>query len=75
MILPGKHMKLSRSILNVSSVLIQNINNGQTVATLYNKAISDPNIRTYEIFIMGLDLLFIFGLITLDDDGILRLKK
>ena len=75
MILPGKHIKLSRSILNVSSVLIQNIDNRQSIATLYNKTISNPNIRTYEIFIMGLDLLFIFGLITLDDDRILRLKK
>ena len=75
MILPGKHIKLSRSILNVSSVLIQNIDNKQSIATLYNKTISNSNIRTYEIFIMGLDLLFIFGLITLDDDRILRLKK
>ena len=75
MILPGKHIKLSRSILNVSSVLIQNIDNKQSITTLYNKTISNSNIRTYEIFIMGLDLLFIFGLITLDDDRILRLKK
>lgn len=76
MILPGKHIKLSKSILNVGSILLDDINNRQTVSLLWDKIRIHPEIQTFERFTLGLDLLFTLGIIDVNEQGmIIRMKK
>jgi len=76
MILPGKHIKLSKSILNVGSILLEDINNRQTVSLLWDKIRIHPEIQTFERFTLGLDLLFTLGIIDVNEQGmIMRMKK
>lgn len=72
MILPGKHIKLSKSILNLGSILLEDLNNKQTVSLLWDKSRLHSEIQTFERFTLGLDLLFIVGLIDVNERGIIE---
>lgn len=72
MILPGKHTKISKSILNVGSILLEVLNNRQTISLLWDKTRLNPKIHTFERFTLGLDLLFTLGLVDVDNQGIIK---
>ena len=65
--MPGKHVSVSRSILNVGASLLQNIDGSQTVTMLWDKARARPEVGTFERFTLGLDMLFAVGLVTYRD--------
>lgn len=75
MILPTKHIKLSNSLLNVGATLLKHINGAQTVTLLWNEARILPEIKTFERFTLGLDLLFMMDLIEFKDGLLRRLEK
>ncbi len=75
MILPTKHIKLQNCILNLGSVLLNNITGKQTVTLLWDKARELPEVKTFERFTLGLDLLFTLGLIDFNEGIIVRLKR
>lgn len=75
MILPTKHIKLQNCILNLGSVLLNNITGRQTVTLLWDKARELPEVKTFERFTLGLDLLFTLGLIEFKEGIIVRLKE
>ena len=58
MILPSKHIKLSNCILNVGAILLKKLDRERTVSMLWDSVRAKPEIRTFERFVMGLDLLF-----------------
>lgn len=67
MILPGKHVSVSRSILNAGAALLQNIDGSQTVTMLWDEARAWPEVGTFERFTLGLDMLFAIGLVRYRD--------
>ena len=75
MILPTKHIKLQNCILNLGSVLLNNITGKQTVTLLWDKARELPEVKTFERFTLGLDLLFTLGLIDFKEGILVRLKE
>jgi len=75
MILPTKHIKLQNCILNLGSVLLNNITGRQTVTLLWDKSRELPEVKTFERFTLGLDLLFTLGLIEFKEGIIVRLKE
>jgi len=75
MILPTKHIKLQNCILNLGSILLNNITGKQTVTLLWDKARELPEVKTFERFTLGLDLLFTLGLIDFNEGIIVRLKE
>ena len=75
MILPTKHIKLQNCILNLGSVLLNNITGRQTVTLLWDKARELPEVKTFERFTLGLDLLFTLRLIEFKEGIIVRLKE
>lgn len=75
MILPTKHIKLQNCILNLGSILLNNITGKQTVTLLWDKARELPEVKTFERFTLGLDLLFTLGLIDFKEGIIVRLKE
>jgi len=75
MILPNKHTTLSNSILNLGAVLLENITDKQTVTILWDKSRIQPEIRNFERFTLGLDLLFSMGLIEFNEGLIVKVRK
>jgi hypothetical protein len=72
MILPSKHTKLSNSLINTGAVLLNRLDSDYTVTLLWDKTRSLSEIKTFERFILGLDLLFMLGLIEFRDGLIVR---
>jgi len=74
-ILPGKHITLSNSILNVGAILLQNINDKQTVSILWDKTRTKPEIKNFERFTLGLDMLFSLRLVEFNEGLIVNIRK
>ncbi|MCZ7398337.1 MAG: hypothetical protein O8C62_01425 [Candidatus Methanoperedens sp.] len=75
MILPTKHIKLSNSLLSVGAILLKHINGMQTITLLWNETRILPEIRTFERFTLGLDLLFMMDIIEFKDGLLRKLEK
>jgi len=75
MILPTKHIKLQNCMLNLGSILLNNITGKQTITLLWDKTKELPEVKTFERFTLGLDLLFMLGLIDFKEGIIVRLKE
>ncbi len=71
MILPTKHIRLTNSLISVGAVLLKYIDNNHTVTALWNTVNILPEVKTFERFTLGLDLLFIMGAVEFQD-GLLR---
>jgi len=72
MILPSKHIKLSNSLINTGALLLKNLESRYTVTLLWDKSRSFPEIKTFERFTLGLDLLFMLGLVEYREGLIMR---
>jgi hypothetical protein len=75
MILPTKHIKLSNSLLNVGAEMLKHLDEAQTVTSLWNKARTVSNVKTFERFTLGLDLLFMLGIVDFYDGLLRRVNK
>ena len=73
MIIPNKSIRLSNSLLGMGSQVILNLKTPQTISSLWERIRKYEEIRTYEKFILTLDLLYILGLIDFEE-GILKKK-
>ena len=71
MILPGKHVKLANSMLNIGAVILDQIDDAQTITMLWNNSKIKSEINSFEKFTLGLDFLFMLGLIDYQN-GIIR---
>ena len=75
MILPTKHIKLSNSLLGVGATLLKYLDRNRTVTSLWNETCTLPEIKTFDRFTLGLDLLFLVGVIDFQDGLLRRVKK
>ena len=75
MILPTKYIKLSNSLLNLGALLLHNLDGMYTVTLLWDKTKTLPEVRTFEKFTLGLDLLFILGLVEFHEGLIVKATK
>ena len=75
MILPTKHTKFKNCILSLGSTLLENINERQTVTRLWDDVKNFPEVMTFERFTLGLDLLFMLGLVDFKEGIIVKVKK
>lgn len=70
MILPNKHVGLSGSILGVGAILLKELTEGLTISMLWESVREKPEIRTFEIFVLSLDMLFALELVAYDKRGL-----
>jgi len=76
MILPDKNITLSNSLIGLGSRIIIELNTPQTVSSLWEKVRRKcSEIRTFERFVLSLDLLYAMGLIELENGIIKRQMK
>jgi len=74
MILPNKHINIQNSLLGVGGTLLNLISETTTVSLLWNRAKSLPNINGFDRYTLGLDFLFVVGLVKFED-GLLKKVK
>jgi hypothetical protein len=74
MILPTKHLGLSRSILGMGAALLENLREPQTVSSLWGAVRSRSEVVTFQRFTLALDFLYLIGAVEWDD-GMLRRKQ
>ncbi len=67
MIFPNKHINLKNSLLNVGAILINKIDEPKTVSEVWSEVKSSDEIKSFEFFVLGIDLLYIFGLIEMKE--------
>ncbi len=72
MILPSKHIPEDQALLGVGAVILQYLDQPQTVTSLWDKVRFEGTVGTFERFVMALDLLYITGLIILSQGMIRR---
>jgi hypothetical protein len=75
MILPTKHITLSNSLLGVGATLLKYLDRNRTVTSLWNETCTLPEIKTFDMFTLGLDFLFLVGVIDFQDGLLRRVKK
>lgn len=75
MILPGKHLPLSRSLLNVGAILLDSVDGRRTVSLLWSETKDRHEVGSFDRFVLGLDLLFILGLVDMGEDGVIVRKR
>lgn len=71
MILPTKHINPLDSLLGVGALILERLKTTKTVTQLWDEMRDLPQVATFDRLVLGLDLLYMMGLVELDG-GILR---
>lgn len=71
MILPNKHIKISRCMLAAGAILLEELKEERTVSSLWDGVRGKPEIQTFGRFVLSLDLLFVLELVRYDEQGLL----
>ena len=73
MILPNKHIREEEALIGVGAILLTKISSSVLLSELWEQVKEISNIGNYERFILGLDLLFLLGLIKIEDNHITKI--
>lgn len=71
MILPTKHIKPLDSLLGIGALVLERLKSAKTVTQLWDEMRDLPQVMTFERLVLGLDLLYMMGLVELDG-GVIR---
>jgi len=72
MILPTKHIPQNEALIGVSATLLAHLNAPRTVSGLWESLRTEPNVGTFERFVLATNLLFLIGAIDIKDGLIVR---
>lgn len=76
MILPTKYLQEHETLLGVGALLLKELNSSsKSLSDLWEKSKDNNDIGNYERFILALDMLFLFGLIEMRDNKLLRIHN
>ena len=75
MILPSKHISQDQALIGVGAILLKEIDQPQTVTSLWETVREEDAIGTFERFVLALDMLHIVGAISLENGLIVRMKQ
>ena len=74
MIMPTKYLRTEETIIGVGAILLQHIKQSKNLSELWDEVKKNNTIFTFDRFILGLDFLFILGIIYFKDNEIIRAK-
>ena len=75
MILPDKYLQENDMLIGIGAILLSHLSSSENISELWEKVKGSPNVETFKRFILGLDFLFILGLITFSDNKIKKTVK
>jgi hypothetical protein len=74
MILPTKYIPVEESLLGVGATILNLLGDATTISSLWERSRVNPNIGSYDRFVLGLDLLFMCEAINFSD-GVVSKKQ
>ena len=75
MIIPNKTIELKYSLLGVGGRLLPELDSSQTVSSLWDKVREYEEIGSFTKFVLALDLLYMLGLVEIDNGVIKKVQK
>lgn len=72
MIVPNKYLSEYDALIGVGAVLLKHLFVEKTLTGLWDEVKEFSNIGSFERFILGLDLLFVLGLVEIQEDKLLK---
>ena len=75
MILPSKHVSQEGSLLGIGALLLAELDQPQTVTSLWERAREEGTVGTFERFVLGVDMLYIIGAVNLKNGLIERARR
>ena len=72
MILPTKHSPQNEALIGVGATLLAHLNTPLTVSGLWERLKSEPNVGTFERFVLASNLLYLIGAIDMQDGLVVR---
>ena len=75
MILPSKHISQDQALIGVGAILLKEIDQPQTVTSLWETVREEDAIGTFERFVLALDMLHVIGAVSLENGLIVRVKQ
>ncbi len=75
MILPSKHISQDQALIGIGAILLKEIDQPQTVTSLWETVREEDAIGTFERFVLALDMLHIIGATNLENGLIVRMKQ
>jgi hypothetical protein len=72
MILPTKHIPQNEALLGVGATVLANLTGPKTVSSLWEDLRSEPNVGTFERFVLASNLLYLIGAIEMKDGLLFR---
>ena len=73
MILPNKYLMENDALIGVGSVLLGKLSTPKTLSNFWEEVKDISNVGNFERFVLGLDLLFILGLIEIKNNKIVKM--
>ena len=75
MILPSKHVSQEGSLLGIGALLLDELDQPHTVTSLWERAREEGTVGTFERFVLGVDMLYIIGAVSLKNGLIERARR
>ncbi|MGQ3674933.1 ABC-three component system middle component 6 [Xanthobacter sp. TB0139] len=72
MILPTKHIPQHEALLGVGATTLAHLREPITVSGLWERLRSEPNVGTFERFVLALNLLYLIGAIDIEHGLLVR---
>ena len=72
MILPTKHIPQNEALIGVGATVLARLNKPMTVSGLWEHLKDEPNVGTFERFVLASNLLFLMGAIDLKNGLLIR---
>lgn len=75
MILPTKHINPLDSLLGIGALILGQLETTMTVTQLWDQLRDVPQVATFDRLVLGLDLLYMMGVVELDGGVIRRAER
>ncbi len=72
MILPTKHIAQNEALLGVGGTILARLTGPRTVSSLWDELRTEPNVGTFERFVLASNLLFLIGVIDIENNFLVR---
>jgi ABC-three component (ABC-3C) system Middle Component 6 len=72
MILPTKHIPQNEALIGVGATMLAHLTGPMTVSGLWERLRLEPNVGTFERFVLASNLLYLIGAIDIKDGLIVR---
>ena len=75
MILPTKHIAQNEALIGVGATILAQLSGPRTVSSLWEDIRAEPNVGTFERFVLASNLLYLLGAIDIQDGFLFRVTS